>query len=179
MRAMYSPSWGQQLTSMNALPERPTMAVFERNLTSILDFIRQSSPSVKIAVGTLPPMGEDLRSPANTLVREANTVIERVAKNVDHCTVIPIFDGLESHIEKSRSRKYAVPVDLFPILSLIMTPWYHVAHLLSWNTLSMFVGNTVLTDGLHLNERGADIVVDLIIQWLLSANVAKAIAVKS
>ncbi|GKY97829.1 hypothetical protein MPSEU_000741000 [Mayamaea pseudoterrestris] len=179
VRAMYCASWGKQVVSMNNLPERPNMATFERNLTGILDFIRKSSPVVKVALCTLPPMGEDLRSGANALIREANEVIERVAKTDEKCVVIPVFDRLEEYLHKNRRGKRIVPVEMQPLLMLAMAPMYHVARLFNWNALSAMVGNKLLTDELHLNERGADIVVDLIVQWLLSASVAKAIAVKS
>jgi lysophospholipase L1-like esterase len=48
----------------------------------------------------------------------------------------------------------------------------------NWNTLSSIVGHTVLTDGIHLNEKAADEIADLIVDWLLTVQVAKAIAVK-
>jgi hypothetical protein len=102
---MYKPSWGNHVVNINGLPERPSMAVFERNLASILCFIRQSSPVVKIALCTLPPLGEDLSSRANKMVREANEIIERVAKSDDVCSVLPVFDRLESMIEKGNRRK--------------------------------------------------------------------------
>jgi len=39
-------------------------------------------------------------------------------------------------------------------------------------------GQHLLVGGVHLNESGRDEVVDAIVEWLLGANVAKAIAVK-
>lgn len=154
------------------------MAVFERNLASILCFIRQSSPVVKIALCTLPPLGEDLSSRANKMVREANEIIERVAKSDDVCSVLPVFDRLESMIEKGNRRKKRLPVEMSLILALIMMPMYHVCRMFNWNTLSSIVGHTVLTDGIHLNEKAADEIADLIVDWLLTVQVAKAIAVK-
>jgi lysophospholipase L1-like esterase len=179
VRAMHSSFWGNRVVSVNALPEQPNMTTLERNLGSILNYIRKSSPVVKIAFCTLPPMGEDLRSDANALIREANEAIERVAKADDNCFVIPVFDRLEEYLQKNRRGKRALPIGLQPLICTLMMPIYHVARLRSWNTLSVIVGNKVLADGLHLNEHGRDIVVGLIVEWLLSANVAKAIAVKN
>jgi acyl-CoA thioesterase-1 len=178
VRAMYKTAWGNQVVSTNGLPHRPSISILERNLVGIVSFIRQSSPAVKIAICTLPPMGEDLKSSANKLVRDANQVIERVGKSTEACAVIPVFDRLESLIEKSRRGKKAVSVEKFFLLFSWMMPAYHIFRVGSWNTLSAMVGNTVMTDGIHLNERGAAVVTDLIVEWLLKANVAKAIAVK-
>jgi acyl-CoA thioesterase-1 len=179
VRAMYKKSWGKDISRINTLSQVPTMALLERNLTEILHFIDQSSPNVKIALCTLPPMGEDLKAKSNDLIREANQIIERVGANYgETCTVIPVFSCFEAILEKKR--KGGLPVDAFFPLSIIMNLLFHnLGIFFSWDRLSTMVGNKILTDGLHLNETGAYEVVDQIVDWLVKSNVAKAIAVKS
>lgn len=180
VRAMYKKSWASHMVTVNDLPVTPTMQVFERNLNGIVNFIRQSSPMVQIGICTLPPLGENLNSRSNQLVREANDIIEQVAAaDGDRCTVIPVFARLESHLEKKR-RGLSLPVDYFALVAIIMNPLFHMAgRIFTWNRLSALVGNTILSDGVHLNETGKDEVVDVVVDWLLKKNVAKAIAVKS
>jgi lysophospholipase L1-like esterase len=180
VQAMYKPSWCKNVMRINELPEAPTMHVLERNLTGILHFIEEASPKVEIGLCTLPPMGEDLKSAANNLVRKANEVIERVAAAAgEKVTVIPVFAQLESVLEKHRQR-WSLPIDYWTLACGLQNPIYHVLTMFSsWNFLSRPFGFYVMSDGLHLNERGRDVVVDLVVEWLNRKNVAKAIAVKS
>jgi len=179
VRAMYSKIACKSVVRINDLPEKPTLQILERNLTEILQFIRDASPKVEVGLCTLPPMGENLKSPSNKLVREANEIIERVgSKAAERVTIIPVFDQMETILEK-RKRFWSWPFDFWLIAGLLQYPFYHVLGLFSWNTLSRPFGYHILSDGLHLNERGRDVVVDLVVEWLSARNVAKAIAVKS
>jgi lysophospholipase L1-like esterase len=180
VRAMYKRSWGKKVTRMNQLSAVPTMDSLERNISGILQFIEQASPTVKIGLCTLPPLGENLKSEANKLVRQANEIIERVAAtHGDQCTVISIFSQFETILEKDR-RGGSLPVDFFFPIAVVMNTLYHTfPNFFSWNLLSSLVSNSLLTDGLHINERGADLCADLVVDWLLKVGVAKAIAVKA
>jgi len=179
LRAMYKKTWCKAVMRTNELQEEPTMQVFERNLRGIIKFIREASPKVEIGLCTLPPMGEDLKSRANQLVRQANDIIENVGSSAgDEVTIIPVFAQLETVIEKQK-RGFRWPFDLWFLASMMQLPLYHVlGGICSFNLLSKPFGYYVMSDGLHLNERGRDIVVDLVVEWLATKNVAKAIAVK-
>ena len=180
VRAMYSSVWAREVVGTNGLAEVPTLANFQRNLSQIIQFIRQASPMVRVAVCTLPPMGENLRSSANQWIRQANDVIEQVVATSgdEKVCVIPIFANMESALEKKRSR-FSMPPEAFPFLMTLMCPLYHMmGTIFSWNVLSSLTGGMYLWDGIHLNERGADLVADLIVEWLMNVHVAKAIAVK-
>jgi lysophospholipase L1-like esterase len=130
-------------------------------------------------------MGENLRSSANEWVRRANEVIVRVAAAAssddaeNRPAVIPLYEALEAIIEK-KGRRWALPVEAAGPLAMLMNPLHHLlgGAVFSWNLMSRVVGNAVLSDGLHLNDTGRDVLVDLICEWLIKANVAKAIAVK-
>lgn len=180
LRAMYSPRECKVVMRHNELPEAPSMHVLERNITGIIHFIREASPKVEIGLCTLPPMGEDLQSASNKLVREANALIERVAVAAgEKVTLIPVFAELESVLEKQRKR-WSMPFDYWLIAAALLNPMFHLMTMVAtWNLLSKPLGFVVLADGLHLNERGRDVVVDLVVDWLTRRNVAKAIAVKS
>jgi lysophospholipase L1-like esterase len=180
VRAMYKKSWCREVMYVNGLTETPNLKVLERNLVGILRFIHEASPNTEIGVCTLPPMGENLRSTANDLVRQANNAIERAIQQADsdRVTLVPLFDALENVLEKQK-RGWSIPVDYFPLIAMVQNPIYHLVTLFStWNLLSEPFGFHVMSDGLHLNERGRDILVDLIVEWLTKKGIAKAIAVK-
>jgi acyl-CoA thioesterase I len=177
----------QKIVAQNALPEMPTLSTLERNLTGILHYIHEASPKVEIGLCTLPPLGEDLSSSHNQCVRNANAVIERVAQAAassdNKVSVVPLYAALEAVLEKER-RKWTLPYTYFFMAVLLEYPIRFVAHFVAgiavpWNTLCQPFGYTVMSDGSHLNERGRDILVQVVVEWLLRKNLAKAIAVKS
>jgi lysophospholipase L1-like esterase len=179
MRGTYNKNWGKQVKYINELPEVPSLPTFQRNLAGILSYIQQASPVVHVGLCTLPPMGEDLKSPANQLIRQANRMIEDLAREYgDRCTLIPLFDRFETILEKQGKRTSSLA--LSPLLAVCMTALYQwLPGMISWNTLGGLVSHHLLTDGIHLNERARDELVALIVDWLVNAGVAKAIAVKS
>lgn len=179
IRSIYNARWGNHVKAVNDLPEVPTMQTFIRNFNGILSHIQQASPMTQVGVCTLPPIGEDMKSPSNKLIRQANGIIEKAVQQCgDRYTVIPLFDRFESILEKEGSRRDLA--DLSPILAAFMNVTYNVLPgTIKRNTLSSLVGHKLLHDGIHLNERGGAELVSLIVEWLINKGVAKAIAVKS
>jgi lysophospholipase L1-like esterase len=152
----------------------------------MIQYIHQSvSSQIQIGICTLPPMGEDLRSEANQWIQQANTVLEQIVTqcNNDRVAIVPLYEALESIIEKKSGKKtpsWLNYVDDWRIMAIIQNVLYHVTYgYCSRNFLSnAMCGYVVMSDGLHLNERGCAVLVDCIVQWLLQHNVTKAIAVK-
>lgn len=167
MGQLYNKTYGNYIVTINELPEPPNMQAFERNLKGILNFIQEASPTVKVGLCTLPPLGEDLSSASNQLVRQANEVIERAASSYgERCSLVPIFSNFETVIEKSKGKGlklyYSLPV------AFLLEPLLHLMpSIFSRNMVSKLFGNSLLSDGIHLNENGRDIVTELIVEWLV------------
>ena len=181
VRAMYSAAWAKQVVRVNALPQVPTLGILEANLKGMIEYIQREQMQTQIGVCTLPPMGEDLTTPANDWVRKANTVIEKTVNGFNEkCTLVPVYNRFESILEKKPNKSRGVKVDNFFAVACYMGMLYHLfAGVFTWDGLSNQFGHLLLSDGLHLNDRGKDIVVDLVVEWLMTNNIAKAIAVKS
>ena len=179
-KAIYSDSWARSLMKVNKMQVKPSLDTLERNLNGILDFIAKASPSTKVALMTLPPMGEDLRSAANQIVQQANDRIVQVARKQD-VGVVEVYDRLAGILEKTRRRSdWSLGVLHRPVHYLMNFLLYNVSVLFSRNLLStLFYGYNISADGIYLNERGGQQVVALVADWLVEQGVAKAIAVKS
>jgi lysophospholipase L1-like esterase len=121
---MYMDRYGRHLRqSFKLKEEEPSWDAFERNVGDILDGLLSSSSSSletgenkektasssssskrKVAICTLPPLGEDLTSDANRLVKHANTMIEKLAearnkkKNKTVITVLPVFEKMQERL---------------------------------------------------------------------------------
>lgn len=174
VRAIYKKWWFKQLECMWNLPERPSIRQLQVNVDGIVTRLLSHSPCVQVGLCTLPPMGEGLTDPANECVRQANAILEKIARRAgERCTIVPVYDALERAIVVRQSTLgWKPPVDYFLGFSLIMGILHHVFGY-SWNQVSRLVGNTVLSDSLHLNETGADIVANTVVEWLVDKRIAQ------
>jgi lysophospholipase L1-like esterase len=186
VQAVYKPKrWGPFIRYVNQLPQNPSIHIYEQNIRKILQDIQATSSKIQIGIVTLPPMGENLQSLANQLVRQANDVLSRIVREQgnDNVTLLPLYQKLETMLEKKKPQIFYslfVSFDQWKIFWIFQSILFHFTFgVLSWNFLSRWMcGYHVLSDGIHLNEQGAAVLVDLIVQWLMQKNTAKAIAVK-
>lgn len=182
VQCMCGGGFGWHIQQANALDQTPTMDTLQANVRGILKYIHRVSPQTHIGLCTLPPLGEDLRSSSNRMIQEANHRIRTIAETcvqqkIDKVTLLDLYGRLETILEKERSL-FSLPHSLRLLAMMIVHPLYHV-FFCSYNLSSrLLFGYKVLCDGLHLNDRGREVVVELIVEWLVAKNVAKAIAVK-
>ena len=147
---------GQRYKRNYNLPEIPT---FEKYKDHLLELIDKFSKVSKIALCTIPPVGENRESPINKHVRQFNEFIKFTAeqKNID---LLQVSDYLWSDIS---SRTYPFKQDYnpkgIPIMRRIFGGiFHHYIFKKSWNDIAKAKGQWILFDQIHLNERGANIV---------------------
>ena len=150
---------GLRYKKNNNLPEAPSLEKYKEQLPKLIDKIAIQS---KVAICTLPPIGENIDSEVNKHVSKFNDYIELVVKQ-KKMRLLPVSDSLWSDIN---SRTYPLKSDYnskaTPILRRIMGGIFH--HYLlkkSWNDISRAKGQWILFDQIHLNERGAKIIFNL------------------
>ena len=144
----------------NKLPEVPTFDKYKEYLPKIIERLSVSS---KVAICTLPPIGEKKESKVNQHVNQFNDFIKIVAKQ-KNIHLLQVSDSLWSDID---SRAYPTEIDYnpksIPLLRRIFGGIFH--HYLfkkSWNDIAESKGQWILFDQIHLNERGANIVFNLV-----------------
>jgi len=144
----------------NKLPEVPTFDKYKEYLPKIIERLSVSS---KVAICTLPPIGENKESKVNQHVNQFNDFIKIVAKE-KNINLLQVSDSLWSDID---SRTYPFEIDYnpksIPLLRRIFGGIFH--HYLfkkSWNDIAESKGQWILFDQIHLNERGANIVFNLV-----------------
>ena len=144
----------------NKLPEVPTFDKYKEYLPKIIERLSVSS---KLAICTLPPVGENKESKVNQHVNQFNDFIKIVAKE-KNINLLQVSDSLWSDID---SRTYPSEIDYnpksIPLLRRIFGGIFH--HYLfkkTWNVIAESKGQWILFDQIHLNERGANIVFNLV-----------------
>ena len=144
----------------NKLPEVPTLDKYKEYLPKIIDRLSVSS---KVAICTLPPVGENKESKVNQHVNQFNDFIKIVAKE-KNINILQVSDSLWSDID---SRTYPSEIDYNPksihlLRRIFGGIFHHYLFKKSWNDIAEAKGQWILFDQIHLNERGAYIVFNLV-----------------
>jgi len=153
--ASFNKKSGERYKSNNKLPEIPTFENYQKLLLQILDRVNGIS---KIALCTLPPIGENKDSAINEHLRKFNDFIELTANN-KNITLIPVSKLLWDDLSK---RTYPIKSDYDPNSLPIIRRIYggmvhHYIFKKPWDEIAKTKGQWLLFDQIHLGERAAKI----------------------
>lgn len=169
--ATHTPYKGLGLRILKRLPQRANFGWFNANLRQIVHRIKVWT-SAKIALLSIPVIGEDLTSPAIELVRQYNTVVRQIACE-ENTTYLPVFEQQEQYLRTTRTK----PEGRAYVHFMAMTAELMVARVIfheDFDAFSRRKGYHLVTDGVHLNHQGAKLIADEIETWLRSASAAPA-----
>ena len=153
--ASFNKKSGERYKSNNKLPEIPTFESYQKLLPKLLDKLNGTS---KIAICTLPPIGENKDSAINEHVRKFNDFIELIANN-KNINLIPVSKLLWDDLSK---RTYHIKSDYDPNSLPIIRRIYggmvhHYIFKKPWDEIAKSRGQWLLFDQIHLGERAAKI----------------------
>ena len=153
--ASFNKKSGERYKSNNKLPEIPTFKSYKKLLPKLLDKLNGTS---KIAICTLPPIGENIDSAINVHIRKFNDFIELTANN-KNINLIPVSKLLWDDLSK---RTYHVKSDYDPNSLPIIRRIYggmvhHYIFKKPWDEIAKSRGQWLLFDQIHLGERAAKI----------------------
>ncbi len=143
------------------IPQKPTMDWTIGNLRQIIRRLK-SHTSAKIALLSIPMLGEDLDTPENDRVREYNLELRHMASK-ESLTYLPVYESLVRHLEDMHGKPFRP--------SAPVTAEFLARRLLyneSFDQFSHRKGYHLLLDGVHLNRRAAEIVARLIESFIRS-----------
>jgi lysophospholipase L1-like esterase len=146
-----------------SLPVRPTLEWYRDNLSKMVRKLKNET-TAKIALLSLPPIGEIVDSDSNRTAAKYNKVIQEVAAK-EGLTYLPLHEKMISILASDKNRK---PAERNLMYALRMNIFYarHVFFGAGFDDLSNSNGQLFLTDDLHLNSKGASIIADLIYQFI-------------
>jgi lysophospholipase L1-like esterase len=154
------PAWETTYRRQQHIPVTPTLAWYVENLRAIIDRLLAETHA-RLAILDLPPLGEDLASEINDRVREYNVALRKVAAEAG-VEVLPLHDRLVALLPEDRTPpSFAGRRDLMGsalVRRLVLGR--------SWDEVSEAHGLAILTDHVHLNDRAAAVVAELIEGWL-------------
>jgi len=134
---------------------------YRDNLAAIVERIR-SRTSARIALMSLPPLGEDLDADINRRLGAYNTAIRDIAARagVDY---VPVH---ETMAERLRGRGGGGVAFGFGFGLAYRAGAEHYLLGRSWDEIARGNGLELFVDHIHLSDRGGAVVTDLAAQWL-------------
>ena len=160
--ATQGPPWEPMYRRQQHIPVTPTRSWYVENLREIIDRLLAET-GARLAILDLPPLGEDLDSEINGRVGEYNAALREIATEKG-IPVLPLHDRLVALLPADgtpppfEGRRGLMGSAIFRRLVLRR----------SWDEIAEAHGLALLTDHLHLNDRAAAVVAELIADWLVS-----------
>jgi len=159
--AAHDEASARRYVRISKLPRPPDLKWFEENLRELVRRLREGSQA-RIALMTLAPIGEDRQAPIADLIGECNTIIARVAEDLD-VELLPLHDRLLALLVGSPG---APQHDYVPgmrsMIRMVAAGVLHYILAMSWDRIADRRGLTLTIDLVHLNDRAGTVVADLV-----------------
>lgn len=144
------------------LPRNPSLEWYQENVLEILQRFKVET-NAKIALASPPIIGEHLNSHSNKVAR---IYVEFLKETAAHqgLAYLPVYERMAEYL-RSTGRHAGKPHKS----RILMTAELTLRHIIlkeSYVSISRRAGYILLTDGLHLNEKGAALVTDVMEEYL-------------
>jgi lysophospholipase L1-like esterase len=141
------------------LPQKPTPEWYRENLTAIVKKLKAETEA-KIALLSLPPIGEEIDSEAYQRTVKFSKIIREVSQ-AEGVTYLPLNERITKYL-KEENQVPALTYEKGWMGVMYKGIFLHFLFGKSFDDLSESNGFLIVTDFLHLNNRGAEMVAELI-----------------
>lgn len=148
------------------IPQKADSRWFEENLKSLILTLKDKTEA-EIAVLSLPPVTEDPSHEGYIRAADYSGIIKRIASETE-ISYLPLHENMNRILcDKYQRRKKGIPFASNNMAINIATVKRYVLRK-SWDEISETNGLTLLTDNIHLNDNAAQIIAELIGDFLIS-----------
>jgi lysophospholipase L1-like esterase len=145
------------------LPQLPTEQWYRDNILKIVHYLKENTRA-KIALASLPVLGENLTSTFNKTISAYNVHLKEIAIQ-EQVGYLPIHERQEEYLARTQ------PTGRDFESGGRLTRGLLIRHYLlrqSFDTISKKYGYVLVTDGIHMNSRGASFIIEEIESFLLT-----------
>ena len=144
------------------LPKVPSIEWFEEQIEIFVDKIKKNT-SAKIAITTLPWLGEQGDASIISVIKNHNKIIKRIALKYD-LSILDLFSKFKEQIGNNDSIPYTTS-ELRRLRGLRAVILYYVFGW-SWTKIGEKYKLQLLCDHIHLNEKGGDLMEQLVKEFV-------------
>ena len=161
--ASLSPANQKRYTKEMKLPRLPDRGWYRENLQLLIQKFKKGTHA-RIAVFSLPPIGEARESVAYKLAREYSKIVKEVALT-EKVTYLPLNERMDEIIVKRGMKNTPVYNDNLYLMFKGIVQRYLLG--LSYDEIASSNSSIFITDTLHLNCVGAALMADMVEEFLL------------
>jgi len=162
--AELSPSLARISRLTRKFPQPPSVQFYHDNMQRIVKTLIEKT-SAKIALISLPVLGEDLASVSNQRLMEYNAVLKKIAEG-EQVSYLPVCECQEAYLKKAQQGS-GRPYESGGMLSIKALACHYLLRQ-SFDEISNKNHYLLLTDGMHMNSRGATLIADEVESFLRS-----------
>lgn len=162
VNAILTPANTKRYILNQGLPQVPTFEWYSQNLEMIVNRLREYTHA-KIALCTLPLLGEDIEHQANITIAKYNAEINRIA-GIYGTELLDLNQKMADHLIANPP---AQPVTAQKSLTLLAKAAFRRLVLRKdWNSISQRHGLALTTDTIHLNETAGRMLAGLAVDFI-------------
>jgi lysophospholipase L1-like esterase len=144
------------------LPQAPTKEWYTENLVALCEKLTAYTDA-EIALLSLPPINEDIDHEAYARAVEYSRVIEEVADELD-LVYLPLNETMDAYLREAGGEPTIGYEDQMKVMYVGIAKHYLLGQ--GFEEIAAANGCFLITDTLHLSETGANIVADLIEEFV-------------
>ncbi len=148
----------------NRLPRTPDLPWSIGELRALVPRVRAAVP--RVALCTLPPLGDDPRHPICDLVEQYNAVVRELAVEYD-CVLLDIHAALTPLLSPQETPYEGSPAYVGSVIGKVILAHYLLGR--SWGSIAEAAGYGATVEGIHLTEVAAHRVAELVAGFVESA----------
>lgn len=160
LREGYLPAFSQRIKK---LPQAMTLEWYNDTMRQLV-LTLQKETRARIALCSIPVLGEDLDSLPNKSVRLFNEAVKALADELG-VAYLPVYESMEQFL-RAHQRASGVAFDESRSGAMMRAMWDHNIRGRSWDDVSTRHGLLLTTDTIHFNRHGAELIAELIEGWL-------------
>lgn len=163
VQSTLTPDAMREARESKGLPEDPSLGWYAACMTEIVT--RLQGGGARVAVCSLPPIGQDLAAPVNVIVREANAALRGVCEATG-AAYLPVYEHLVDLLaSQGATRGPAWTGSWAPGVASLVE---HFVLGRSYDAIALARGWILSPDGVHMDSTGAGIIADVVAEWLES-----------
>jgi lysophospholipase L1-like esterase len=146
----------------NKTPQPPSAQFYHENMLQVVKTLKEKT-SAEIALLSIPLLGEDLDALPNQRIREYNELLKEIATE-EQVSYLPVYEKQEEYVRTNlQTAGRPFKGGIIPSLELLVR---HFMLGQSFDTISAKKGYLLLTDGIHMNSRGAAFIAEAVESFL-------------